>query len=871
MIEPTEKPKIEWPNEILDFLQRAGPFWSTVLGVSLVALGWILHMPPAQGSGLGILAIGFLIFVSRHPSRLRRKNALFINRDFFVGREQECEQLTEALRRAQLLWLSGESGSGKSTLLRMGFVPRLKEQREFLPLYIDTWGNDWEAGPVATLGSALRDAISAIGGRLELIGRPTTLELAEYLRQVAFLSARTPVLIFDQFDDYLVDNANRFHPPEGGLIVTAEELKRHNSFWRCIAELLEQGTIRCVFVVRQEQGWGQAAIAFVGVREFFVPRLHRRFLDQILQQLTEGAVENPERGWDRLREQLEKDLYASGGILPIQMRVVLRQLSRLRNLTVRAYERIGGAQGLAADYLAETVDRVCAATGASAAVIQRILATLINPSDPAKTRDVSVNLIQVDAPGIPDEASLTRILNQLKTEEVVRDRADEGGIARWRLDHDYLAVVVPELAWRTNRMQRLLEERTERLRSPGVWKKRDALMNPFDLMRVFWSRARGRLRVGDGWGVVAASSAAWFVALVLAVFVIFFGLGGEFDVVAERYSIALDRSGDVDADEAQKWGQLAQEPLPVRQRVERILLTNAKRANRLMQVNFISPPSGLFSVTMRYSGHSRARVAAAAFGGLSPLAPEQFRVMIGCETQNPTRPACVFLASQFGLDAITVARGLSPRDIPREIISPYGTIFGPRPEFLAEHDIAKFLDAPALVSCTVCSYAEPDEQTVTLSQHNEPARAVIDEALEVLRNPATGRTQVYMANAAVNSLLTVVRVMPSTELISTGKELLGRGRGLGTCLYRAEFVQADDIPTALAALESPVCADYGEAIQKAIVNATTGGSQGSTDRWTFARTWLSANARKYGYEPERHNTFYYSYIRPFLRTFNDSD
>src|SRR5271170_4527404 len=272
MAEHESTSKVDWPKELLDLLQRAGPLASLVLGLALFFIGRSWHSAAVQGSGLGILAVGFLRWASRRPSRLTRKEVFLGVRSVFVGREQEVEQLIDAVKRSSLLWVSGESGSGKSSLLRLGLSPRLSLEREFLPLYIDNWGNDWEAGPVASLAVALRESVESLGGKVNLAARPDASALAASLQQVLPLFNRTPVVILDQFDDYIVDNADRFRPPRGGLVISAAELRQRNGFWREIARLLELGAIRCIVVVRQEQGWGQGAIAFINVREFFVPR-----------------------------------------------------------------------------------------------------------------------------------------------------------------------------------------------------------------------------------------------------------------------------------------------------------------------------------------------------------------------------------------------------------------------------------------------------------------------------------------------------------------------------------------------------------------------------------------------------------------------
>jgi AAA ATPase domain len=244
--------KLELPKELIGHLHRAGPFWSTALGITVLSCGWLLHSPTVEGSGIAILAIGFLLLVSRQASRLTRKEAFLGVRNLFVGRDQECDLLMDAIRRAPLLWVSGESGSGKSSLLRLGISPRLADSREWLPVYINNWGTDWEAGPVASISSALRHAVESLGARLDIAAQPTAADLASYLKQTLSALRRTPVLILDQFDDYIVDNVERFRPAGGGLIVTADELMQQNVFWRELGGLLEADVVRCLFVVRQE-------------------------------------------------------------------------------------------------------------------------------------------------------------------------------------------------------------------------------------------------------------------------------------------------------------------------------------------------------------------------------------------------------------------------------------------------------------------------------------------------------------------------------------------------------------------------------------------------------------------------------------------
>lgn len=101
---------------------------------------------------------------------------------------------------------------------------------------------------------------------------------------------------------------------------------------------------------------------------------------------------------------------------------------------------------------------------------------------------------------------------------------------------------------------------------------------------------------------------------------------------------------------------------------------------------------------------------------------------------------------------------------------------------------------------------------------------------------------------AADALSVLAAFMPAVQVASIGRRLLDASRKYNKCYYRADFVIANDIPTALGALEYPACAAYyGPEIQRAIVDATTHVPAGDVDRWTFAREWVMPNAAKYGY------------------------
>jgi hypothetical protein len=113
----------------------------------------------------------------------------------------------------------------------------MKPSSRLYPLYLDSWGQDWEAGPWDSLADVLQQTLSADERTKLGLEHPVRHEdvfalLAAFREKVG----STPLVIFDQFDDYQAMHRTKFR--SGGHWLKPVTVARNNPFWEKVAELL---------------------------------------------------------------------------------------------------------------------------------------------------------------------------------------------------------------------------------------------------------------------------------------------------------------------------------------------------------------------------------------------------------------------------------------------------------------------------------------------------------------------------------------------------------------------------------------------------------------------------------------------------------
>jgi hypothetical protein len=492
---------------------------ATYLHVPSLLLSILLLLP------IAIVSTLWLRDIIRQPSRLHRPDLLPTDVQTLaqlLGRKDDLPRLMTLCRQYREVHLVGESGVGKSSLLKVGLYTILRSDDLFHPIYTDTWGDDWEQGPRSSLTVALWLSLSADDrNRLGLTSIPPHRQLATQLRRVRQELHKTPLVIFDQFDDYLVRHRSQLLSLQHRTWLTADQLVSSNAFWKDIARLLEQDSIHVIFVTHLGEADGLNTVRFGPPEVYRLERLDADFIRPLLSRLTEeGVASNPERGWTSLQERLVDDLAHRGWVLPIQMRVVLQGLSTLPELTIRAYNRVGGGRGIEAALIEK---HLVAAARVGELESRRLLALLLTMIQTDRDEPESAF---VDMPSTRDDQTqppggslgLVKAITYLLDQNVLEKKVDPStGHESISLYHPYLCRGVREAERRSNKWRVYLRDHFALFeRAKGrLWQRWCSLLSPGAQLLLWVQRAARRVRFDEMRSYVLASTLR-FIPFLLA-------------------------------------------------------------------------------------------------------------------------------------------------------------------------------------------------------------------------------------------------------------------------------------------------------------------------------------------------------------------
>src|SRR5687767_9794176 len=256
---------------------------------------------------------------------------------YFKGREEDIDQATEQLQRNKFLMLTGASGDGKSSLIYAGIIPNARAG--FLKSKFTNWcvadfrperspfenlckavARQLDIPDYYTVKSELDHGFSAIADLYKNSKRFIDTDSVVWKqaddkgKAVLKREAANLLILVDQFEEFFTnpENYHRGVPSSDSNLVL-------NLLLETVRIALEEDLpIYVVFTMRSDY-IGQCAAfrglpEYIGFSQFFVPRLNRTQLQQVIE---EPALLSGNRITRRLTERLIHDLTEGVDQLPI--------------------------------------------------------------------------------------------------------------------------------------------------------------------------------------------------------------------------------------------------------------------------------------------------------------------------------------------------------------------------------------------------------------------------------------------------------------------------------------------------------------------------------------------------------------------------
>jgi len=256
---------------------------------------------------------------------------------YFKGREEDIDQATEQLQKNKFLMLTGASGDGKSSLIFAGIIPNaragflkskytnwcvadFRPERSPFQNLCKTIARQLDIANPYSVQSELNHGFSAIvdlykNSKRHIDIHSTSWQLADNAGKAATRrDAANLLILVDQFEEFFT-NPENYHK---GVPSTDASLVLNLLLETARIALEEDLPIYIVFTMRSDY-IGQCAAfrglpEYIGFSQFFVPRLNRTQLQQVIE---EPAVLSGNRITRRLTERLIHDLTEGVDQLPI--------------------------------------------------------------------------------------------------------------------------------------------------------------------------------------------------------------------------------------------------------------------------------------------------------------------------------------------------------------------------------------------------------------------------------------------------------------------------------------------------------------------------------------------------------------------------
>jgi HEAT repeat protein len=331
----------------------------------------------------------------------------------FFGRQRESQALSALIHAHRLVLVYGPSGVGKTSLLLAGAVPRLAQA----------------VPPYAAVQTRVLDDPSQVLSRVVRRLAPTATlpqggPLVDLVAAATAALGRPIVIILDQFEEFFIRHGSQLRA----------------AFIAELGALYHARDVPIKVVISLREDW----LASIGEFETRIPEVFRnrmRVLPLTHTQARESITEPVERLGVRYEPELVDrvldDLAGIGAsVMPPQLQLVCSALygglePGENQITVAAYERLGGARGVLQQYLAGELGRL---EPSERALTREVLAELVTSQGTKAVKTLDDLSLALDV-GID---ILAPTLEKLVQARLLRPLEREDGEVAYELSHEYL-------------------------------------------------------------------------------------------------------------------------------------------------------------------------------------------------------------------------------------------------------------------------------------------------------------------------------------------------------------------------------------------------------------------------------------------------
>lgn len=357
----------------------------------------------------------------------------------FFGRETEINVICSHILSHRSFLLYGRSGVGKSSILRAGLIPNL--QKEGHSVCVVRSFTD----PLPQMARGLRDLAVRDGkmGDEPLTNDHSAEAILDYCRRLP--ADHSIIVTFDQFEEFF----------------TLLEDAVQKQFIKTLALLTHTVGLsaRFVFIIREdllaEMNRFKGVLPEIFHHEYRLNRLSR---DQATRAIIEPARAVGCQFDDGLVARLLEDLSEQSDVDPPHLQIVCDTLFDVRDqdnrISLIAYERLGGASDILAEYLTRVLRRFNAT---DLTAVQQILLSLISADGQRLVLREADLTNRTPVRGLPGGMLSGDLVEELVAARVVRRRSEMG--ESWlELAHDCL---IPEVSvWLTSNVYEVKQARS---------------------------------------------------------------------------------------------------------------------------------------------------------------------------------------------------------------------------------------------------------------------------------------------------------------------------------------------------------------------------------------------------------------------------